>query len=99
MERTVWFWKAKEGKNNVGEKGHACQKAPLQHCSTNIINVKTALMNFDCPFLAAGAANVMYDMTPEHEAGLSNATQNDIQLPLAEDGRSYGLWHEDDGSQ
>lgn len=56
-------------------------------------------MNFDCPFLATGAANVMYDMTPEHEAGLSNATQNDIQLPLAEDGRSYGLWHEDDGSQ
>lgn len=56
-------------------------------------------MNLDCAFLAAGAANVMYDMTPEHEAHLSNATQNDIQLPLAEDGRSSGLWREDDGSQ
>lgn len=91
MERNVWFWKAKGEENYVAEEGHAYQKSPLQHCSTNIINVKTALINLDCPFLAAGAANVMYDMTPEHEAHHSNATQNDIQLPLAGDGRSSGL--------
>lgn len=97
MERSVWFWKAKEGKNDVAKEGHCqeghfdekpCQKAALQHCSANIINVKTALMNLDCPFLAAGAANVMYDMTPEHEARLSTATQSDIQPPLAGDGSS-----------
>lgn len=88
MERSVRFWKAKEGKNDVAEEGHTCQKASLQHCSTNIINVKTALMNLDYPFLAPGAANVMNDMTPEHEAWLCNATQNDIQLPLAGDGGS-----------
>lgn len=99
MGRSVWFWKAKEGENDVAEEGHACQKAPLQHCSTNIISVKPALMNLDCPFPAAGGANVMYNVTPEHEAHLSIATQNDIQLPLAGDGGSCGLWCADDGSQ
>lgn len=35
------------------EEGRACQKASLQHCSTNIINIKTTLTNLDCPVLAA----------------------------------------------
>lgn len=35
------------------EEGHACQKASLQHCSTNVINIKTTLTNLDCPVLAA----------------------------------------------
>lgn len=55
----VLVGKGREKWRSLTLPGHISQgrtrlsKAFLQRYSTNVVNVKTALMNLDCPFLAA----------------------------------------------